>query len=53
MNLPHIPFHTLAQRHLVFAYGAVWLLQFGYGIWLAIQWHKSRTYASLDPQSPE
>jgi hypothetical protein len=25
-----IPFATLSQRHLVYAYCAVWLLQFGY-----------------------
>ena len=35
-----IPFHTLAERHLVYAYCAVWILQFGYGgrliyLWLA------------------
>jgi hypothetical protein len=40
MNL-HIPFATLSQRHLVYAYLAVGLLQFGYAGWLAIQWRKS------------
>ena len=37
-----IPFSTLSERHLVYAYCAVWILQFGYGGWLAIQWHRSR-----------
>jgi hypothetical protein len=37
-----IPFHTLSQRHLVYAYCAVWLFQFGYGAWLAVQWRASR-----------
>ena len=35
-----IPFSTLSERHLVYAYVVVWLLQFGYGgrliyLWLA------------------
>jgi hypothetical protein len=38
-----IPFHTMAQRHLVYVYVIVWVLQFGYGTWLAIQWRKSRS----------
>ena len=37
-----IPFHTLSERHLVYAYLAVWLFQFGYIAWLVAQWHKSR-----------
>ena len=37
-----IPFSTLSERHLVYAYCAVWILQFGYGGWLAIQWRRSR-----------
>ncbi len=41
MNLSHIPFATLAQRHLVFAYCAVWLLQFGYAAWIGLQWRKT------------
>ena len=36
-----IPFSTLSERHLVYAYCAVWILQFGYGTWLAIQWRRS------------
>jgi len=39
-----IPFQTLAQRHLVYAYAVVALLQAGYGIYLAIQWRHSRSY---------
>lgn len=42
----HITFHTLPERHLVYAYCAVWILQFGYGTWLAVAWskaNKSRT----------
>lgn len=37
-----IPFHTLAERHLVFAYSAVWLLQFGYAGWLFQAWRRTR-----------
>jgi hypothetical protein len=37
-----IPFHTLAERHLVYVYVIVWVLQFGYAGWLAVQWRKSR-----------
>ena len=33
-----IPFHTLAQRHLVYVYCLVWLLQFGYAAWLVSAW---------------
>jgi hypothetical protein len=37
-----IPFSTLSERHLVYAYLAVWIIQFGYAAWLAVQWHKAR-----------
>lgn len=37
-----IPFQTLSQRHLVYVYLIVWILQFGYGLWLVRQWRKSR-----------
>jgi hypothetical protein len=38
----NIPFHTLAQRNLVYVYILVWTLQFGYGVWLFAQWRKSK-----------
>ena len=37
-----IPFSTLSQRHLVYAYLAVWILQFGYGTWVAINWFREK-----------
>lgn len=37
-----IPFSTLSQRHLVYVYVIVWVLQFGYGGWLLAQWRKSK-----------
>jgi hypothetical protein len=37
-----IPFETLAQRHTVYAYCVVWLLQFGYGTWVAINWFREK-----------
>ncbi len=37
-----IPFHTMAERHLVYVYVLVGGFQFGYGAWLAVQWRKSR-----------
>jgi hypothetical protein len=40
--MPHIPFQTLSQRHLVYAYVAVWLLQFGYAANLLRNWYHSR-----------
>jgi hypothetical protein len=40
--MPTIPFQTLSQRQLVYVYCIVWLLQFGYGGWLAVQWRKSK-----------
>ena len=36
-----VPFHTLSERHLVYAYCAVWVLQFGYAAYLAAQWRRS------------
>jgi hypothetical protein len=45
-----IPFSTLSQRHLVFAYCAVWILQFGYGAWLALQWRKSAPKKTTEPR---
>jgi hypothetical protein len=44
-----IPFHTLSQRHLVYAYCAVWLLQFGYAAWLTVQWRKTPRDPRLAP----
>jgi hypothetical protein len=41
-----IPFSTLSERHLVYAYCAVWILQFGYGTWLAIQWRRTNNGAT-------
>ncbi|MGA7156816.1 MAG: hypothetical protein WBY53_08230 [Acidobacteriaceae bacterium] len=37
-----IPFHTLSERHLVYCFLVVWLFQFGYITWLAVQWRKSK-----------
>jgi hypothetical protein len=37
-----IPFHTLSERHLVYAYLVVFLFQFGYIGWLVAEWRKSR-----------
>jgi hypothetical protein len=37
-----IPFHTLSERHLVYAYLVVWLFQFGYIAWLVAQWRGTR-----------
>jgi hypothetical protein len=37
-----IPFSTLPQRHLVYAYCVVWLLQFGYGGWVALRWFREK-----------
>lgn len=39
--MPHIPFHTVAERNLVLAYLAVWTLQFGYATRLFLAWRKS------------
>jgi hypothetical protein len=43
-----IPFHTLAERHLVYAYAVVALLQGGYATHLFLQWRATRNFASLD-----
>lgn len=37
-----IPFSTLAQRHLVYVYLIVWLLQFGYAILIAAKWFREK-----------
>ena len=37
-----IPFETLAQRHLVYAYCVVWLLQFGYASSIILRWFRER-----------
>ena len=37
-----IPFHTLSERHLVYADLVVFLFQFGYIGWLVAEWRKSR-----------
>ncbi len=38
----HIPFDTLSQRHLVYAYCAVWLIQGGYAVWLWSRFRKEQ-----------
>jgi CcmD family protein len=43
-----IPFHTLSQRHLVYAYAAVFLLQFGYAAFLAKRWRDASKRSSED-----
>ncbi len=42
MSIPAIPFATLSQRHLVYVYVIVWVLQFGYAGWLLRAWNHSR-----------
>ena len=37
-----IPFNTLPQRHLVYAYCVVWLLQFGYAASVVLRWFRER-----------
>lgn len=37
-----IPFSTLPERHLVYAYIVVWVLQFGYGGRLIYLWLTAR-----------
>lgn len=37
-----IPFSTLSQRHLVYVYLVVWILQFGYGIVIAAKWFREK-----------
>lgn len=37
-----IPFHTLSERHLVYAYAAVFILQGSYAAWLIAAWRKSK-----------
>lgn len=38
-----IPFTTLADRHLVYAYLAVWIFHVGYGAWLVAAWRRSKS----------
>ena len=40
--MPVIPFHTLSERHLVYVYCIVWLLQFGYAGWLFRAWRHTQ-----------
>lgn len=37
-----IPFSTLSQRHLVYAYVVVWAIQFGYGAIIATKWFRAK-----------
>ena len=39
----HIPFATLSQRHLVYAYAAVALIHTSYAVWLAAAWRKTKS----------
>ncbi|MFC6644794.1 hypothetical protein ACFQBQ_04140 [Granulicella cerasi] len=41
--MPHIPFSTLSERHLVYVYLVVWILQFGYALWMWSAWRKTRS----------
>ena len=48
VGLLSIPFETLSQRHLVYVYLTVWVLQFGYAGWLLRAWNRSRH----NPEAP-
>jgi hypothetical protein len=37
----HIPFHTLAERHLVYVYATVILLHLAYVSYVTVQWNKT------------
>jgi hypothetical protein len=39
----HIPFETLSQRHLVYAYAAVILIHAAYATWLLTAWRKAKS----------
>jgi len=41
---------TLEQRHLLYVYLSVWIIQGGYFAWIAAQW--LRTRKDLPPASP-
>ena len=44
-----IPFTTMQERHLVYAYALMWLLQGGYAGWVAWQWfHTRRPVRKID-----
>jgi hypothetical protein len=38
--------HTLAQRHLLYAYVSVWIIQGGYCAWVAWNWIRSSDKSS-------
>ena len=40
--MPHIPFQTLSDRHLVYAYVTVLVMQFGYAIHLLREYYRRR-----------
>lgn len=33
-----MPFSTMGQQHLVYAYAVVWIFQGGYAAWVAWKW---------------
>jgi len=42
--VPHIPFATLAQRHTVYAYAAVFLIHAAYALNLLWNFHQSKRH---------
>lgn len=41
MNLAWIFGSSMEAHHLLFSYLAVWLIQGGYAVWIALQWTRS------------
>ncbi len=39
---------SLAARHLLYAYVSVWLIQGGYGAWIAWQWIRTKRDSRLE-----
>jgi len=43
---------SLEQRHLLYVYVAVWVIQGGYAAWLAWQWRQASKAAQVDETMP-
>jgi len=43
---------SMAQRHLLYVYVVVWVIQGGYAAWVAWQWRRARKHSHVDEAMP-
>jgi len=53
MKLSWLFGHTMEQRHLLYVYLSVWLMQGGYFVWIALKWVQAKRHFPPASGKPE